>query len=455
MDLLRALLSVWTSARSFVLAIWRRLNYRAKIVDVEWCADKFPLTLAPKALKEAANAFIQALQPEAIEALASHHNDGKPCKIFYRLHGSFNVCYFVEFEDGIRWTVRVPITPRLFQPWEKLQSEVATLNYIRSQTSIPVPMVYAFGSDAFLTADKTQSQMFLISEFINGVPLMPDRLLNADGVTRTAFYRQLFDYLAQLRGLELEKLGSLIPAVAPTPSVGNVLSFATNNLQLRLPSFTSAKDYILSQYRVLQHQVYSPVEDYSESDSRYELFALHTFKQSFDELARHSDTCIDEPFVLNHPDLHLCNILVDSDMSIIGIIDWEFAHTVPLRLFTPPLWAIYQQPGLEQLSNWFSTELAAAASGDDRFAQLFREWYGRAELNEAFYLARVIRHPTELTEAFERLVARKELGSNVEKAESEFFQSHPEVALEATRLAAQNARWTRYLHESGMMESAE
>lgn len=200
----------------------------------------------------------------------------------------------------------------------------------------------------------------------------------------------------------------------------------------------------------MQHQVCSPVEDYSESDSRYELFALYTVKQSFDEFARHSDTLVDEPFVLNHPDLHLCNILVDSEMSIIGIIDWEFAHTVPLRLFTPPLWAIYQQPGLEQLSNWFSTELAAAASEEGRFAQLFREWYGRAELNEAFYLARVIRHPTELTGAFERLWARKEQGNNMEKAESEFFFSHPDVASEATRLAAQNARWTRYLQESGM-----
>ncbi|TQV98062.1 Protein kinase-like domain [Cordyceps javanica] len=453
MDLLRVLLSVWTSARSFVLAIWRRLKYRRKIVDVECSGDEFPP--APKALKEAANAFIQALQPEAIEALASHHNDGKPCKIFYRLFGSFNVCYFVQFEDGVPWTIRIPIMPRLFQPWDKVQSEVATLNYIRSQTSIPVPKVYAFGNDAILTADKTQSQIFLISEFIDGVPLMPDRLLNADAATRTAFYRQLFDYLAQLRCLEFEKPGSLTLAVTPTASVSNVRSFATNSLRLQLPSFTSAKDYILSQYKVLQHQVYSPVQDYSESDIRYELFALHTFKQFFDEFARHSEAFVDEPFVLNHPDLHLYNILVDSDMTIVGIIDWEFAHAVPLRLFTPPLWAIYQQPGLEQLSHWFCTELDAAASEEARFAQLFREWYGRAVLNEAFYLARVIRHPTELTGAFERLWARKEQGNDMEKAESEFFFSHPEVASEATRLAAQNARWTRYLHESGMQEYAE
>ncbi len=130
MHLLRALLSVWTSARSFVLAIWRRLKYRTKIVDVECSGDEFPP--APKALRDAANAFIQALQPEAIEALASHHNDGKPCKLLYRLFGSFNVCYFVEFDDGIRWTIRIPIMPRLFQPWEKVQSEVATLKYMPS-----------------------------------------------------------------------------------------------------------------------------------------------------------------------------------------------------------------------------------------------------------------------------------------------------------------------------------
>ncbi|KAJ6783118.1 hypothetical protein PWT90_08807 [Aphanocladium album] len=461
MEFLRALLSVWTSARSFMLAIWRRLRYAANLIDVERGADRFPL--APKAVKAAVDAFIQSLQTEAIEALASRYNDGKPCKVFSRLYGSFNVCYFVEFEDDMRWTVRIPITPRLCDPWEKVQSEVATLQYVHSQTSIPVPKVRAYGNDAFLTADKTQTQTFLISDFIDGVPLMPVRLLKADVVTRTAFFRQLFDYLAQLRCLEFQKLGSLMPAATPTPSVGSMLSFSANSLRFQLPSFTSAKDYILSQYKILQLQAHSPVQDCSESDSQYELFALHAFKASFNKFALESDDLVDEPFVLNHPDLHLGNILVDGDMKILGIVDWEFAHVVPLRLFTPPLWAIHQQPGLEELSRWFSTELGAAALEEARFAQLYSEWFGRAPFNEAFYLARVIRHPTDLTQVFAKYFVRTKMGDGLEGdmvermriAESEFFEKHPDAASEATRIAAQNARWTRYLHQSGLYESHE
>lgn len=130
MDFIRALMSVWTSARSFIFAFWQRLLSASETIgDVgRGAAQHFPP--APKAVKDAADAFIESLQTSAVEALASRHNHGKPCKVSHRLHRSFNVCYFVEFEDGLSWTVRIPITPRLHSPWEKLQSEVATLRYV-------------------------------------------------------------------------------------------------------------------------------------------------------------------------------------------------------------------------------------------------------------------------------------------------------------------------------------
>ena len=41
------------------------------------------------------------------------------------------------------------------------------------------------------------------------------------------------------------------------------------------------------------------------------------------------------PFILKHIDLHWQNILLDKDCTVNGIIDWEWAHTVPADSFTP------------------------------------------------------------------------------------------------------------------------
>lgn len=34
-----------------------------------------------------------------------------------------------------------------------------------------------------------------------------------------------------------------------------------------------------------------------------------------------------------HPDFLIHNILLDDDYEIVGVIDWEYAHTVPLEVF--------------------------------------------------------------------------------------------------------------------------
>ncbi len=72
--------------------------------------------------------FIDSLDLDAICALASSHNDGKSCRVVNKDRGSFNACFFVEFDhDGSMWTIRVPIEVSLENTWEKLLNEVATI----------------------------------------------------------------------------------------------------------------------------------------------------------------------------------------------------------------------------------------------------------------------------------------------------------------------------------------
>ena len=43
-------------------------------------------------------------------------------------------------------------------------------------------------------------------------------------------------------------------------------------------------------------------------------------------------------FILTHGDLRPPNIIVDDDLNIIAIINWEWSSTVPRQFNIPPLW---------------------------------------------------------------------------------------------------------------------
>jgi len=87
---------------------------------------KFPPTA--EQIEEDLKTFIDSIDPDAVCRLASQHNSSKACRIFREpANGSYNVCYFVEFEDGTQWVVRIPLVPSVSNVWDKVQSEVATV----------------------------------------------------------------------------------------------------------------------------------------------------------------------------------------------------------------------------------------------------------------------------------------------------------------------------------------
>jgi RIO-like serine/threonine protein kinase len=44
------------------------------------------------------------------------------------------------------------------------------------------------------------------------------------------------------------------------------------------------------------------------------------------------------PFILMHGDLRPTNIIVDKNLKILSIIDWEWSRIVPAQLFVPQTW---------------------------------------------------------------------------------------------------------------------
>ncbi|KAH7158283.1 hypothetical protein DER46DRAFT_484564, partial [Fusarium sp. MPI-SDFR-AT-0072] len=77
---------------------------------------------------QARRAFIESLDLSAICALASKYNNNKSYRVVNKASGSFNVCFFVEFATNEpHWAIRVPVEPAVNNPWDKLLSEVTTI----------------------------------------------------------------------------------------------------------------------------------------------------------------------------------------------------------------------------------------------------------------------------------------------------------------------------------------
>lgn len=62
--------------------------------------------------------------------------------------GSFNWVIFVTFEDGVEWVFRSPTKSHYglqgHVAGEVLANEVATLNFLRETSDIPVPEVFSY-----------------------------------------------------------------------------------------------------------------------------------------------------------------------------------------------------------------------------------------------------------------------------------------------------------------------
>ena len=73
--------------------------------------------------------LIAAIRDDDVCRLASLNHHGDACVLFRPfVRGSYNICYFVEFQNGDRWVVRIPLAPTLaLPPADKLESEVTVM----------------------------------------------------------------------------------------------------------------------------------------------------------------------------------------------------------------------------------------------------------------------------------------------------------------------------------------
>lgn len=302
--------------------------------------------------------------------------------------------------------------------------------------------------------------MFLITDFIQGQPLDKERLLVANEDHRRNFYCQIIDILTNLHGLRFPSIGSLMPSPdePSRPVIGPVMSMSANTLRLPTPPmFSSARTYMKYQFNLVSEFFSRPVRDHTIEDIQHEIFALDTLERVFEQLV--DDQLDNGPFILNHNDLRSPNIIVDRDLNIKGIIDWEFSSTVPRQTFTPPSW-ITGHDSLEtdkRMHAEFRSVLDEKSATNELCNQLNTEWYASADTDIKFCVAHILRRPTDATDIFYDILCYKVIShlseNNLDDVVSEFFDENPELSLHAQRQAQRCERYTQHLKENGLYET--
>ncbi|KAI1753171.1 phosphotransferase family protein [Xylaria castorea] len=305
----------------------------------------------------------------AVANLILKYKEGQAELMHQAIKGGYNVVYRLEYKDGSSAVMRVPIRGIVPFPDEKVRYEVATMRYVAANTTIPVPHVYYYGTTAdnpiglgpFIIMDYIEHHQSMTRELLDPKRAANERpILDPDiGEEKLEFlYSQAANILLQLSFLKFPRIGSLVEkeggistSVEGRPLIANMndLIVHTNAPASILPSqtYASADEWYraLADMHITQlaFQHNDAVED--EDDAREKYVVRQLFRKLAAERRLAPEPESDGGFTLFSEDFRPTNILLDKDLRVVGVIDWEFAYAAPAQFsFDPPWWLLLEEP---------------------------------------------------------------------------------------------------------------
>lgn len=269
-----------------------------------------PLDLNYEALKHTATTFF------------SH---GRCTNITTLPRGGFHEIRVLHFEDG--WTCIARFT-RDYEMLCKTESELATIEYVRTHTSIPVPQIYLVNYNE----NHVVGAPFVLMEYLDGQKLSgiwKDLTLEH----KLSVIGQVAHVLGQLSELKFDAIGSL----KADGTLGPLLNMTEERKAMADEAFTSTRDFFFAFLK----------DDHPEHTSA----AREHYPAIREELAslledETMDQMLKPPYRLIHSDFDSQNILVlqkdpSSPPTTTGIIDWDWSYT-------GPLYYLFEYPGYIQ-----------------------------------------------------------------------------------------------------------
>ncbi|KAK4115520.1 hypothetical protein N656DRAFT_787225 [Canariomyces notabilis] len=305
--------------------------------------------------------------PTIRRILTAHLPELASAEITYFAAGTFHRLYRIANPDSSHvWLFRVAIPA---DPVFKTESEVATMEYVRRHTSLPVPRVLAFSS----SDNNELGYEWILMEMLPGVSLRSvwgDMPYDA----KVQLFVELAGYVNELLALRFSKLGNIYfadvvgklfpqevsPSRKPTNNmntvdvdigpncdfvVGRTVSqefFFEKRVHLNASRgpFQTSREWFQARLELLGKRlqnlsVYPEASYYCENDRELEknwnridkLF--YQLKRLVPRLVRRKNGPEDVG-VLWHDDLSEHNLLVDpTTFKLTGVIDWESVGVVP------------------------------------------------------------------------------------------------------------------------------
>ncbi|KAJ5594933.1 uncharacterized protein N7459_001141 [Penicillium hispanicum] len=299
------------------------------------------------------------------------HNRGVATEFAILRKGSYNISLRLKYRNGAT-VIRLSQPGAVLIPEEKVVNEVAMMRFLTDQTSIPIPFVLCSGT-------KKQSPLelspFIIMDYIEHESKMYDAL-NIPGCPKEErgildpdidedrlelLYGQLAGVLLQLYIPSLPLIGSLTQIDDFTWEVARrPLSMNMNELvrlgglpRSKLPSlsttFNTSSSYIeaLAELNIehLVHQRNDSVE--SADDCRRKFVARQLFRKLARDKRLTNPLLEKGPFKIWCDDLRPANVLLNENMQIAGVVDWEFTYAAPAEFsHAPPWWLLIEKPEL-------------------------------------------------------------------------------------------------------------
>jgi hypothetical protein len=264
------------------------------------------------------------LKHDAIKHVATYYisgGHGRCVGVEALTDGAFHEVNILAFADG--WTCIGRFAKDDKHPL-KIESEVATMRYVRQRTTIPVPEVYLVN----LNPCHVVGAQFIIMQRIEGTNLCKIwEELDLD--QKNAALDQVIDVMVQLSGLKFSEIGSLRYDGSPGP-----LCTEQEETPHRGP-FSSAREFMVSAMPGERIENGTPTKA-----TRINRKLKTYIEEAFRKYSPHS--ILDQPFRLMHSDFHSQNMLFTWDdknksPQLTGIIDWDWSRTaLPYEFFEYP-----------------------------------------------------------------------------------------------------------------------
>ncbi|KAK5651372.1 hypothetical protein OQA88_12529 [Cercophora sp. LCS_1] len=281
-----------------------------------------------------------------------------PCTVSFHTSGLFNKLYTVKYATHPRrlmMRVTLPVYPR-----RKMRVEVATLRWVRENTSVPAPKVFGFD-------DSNNNEIgfeWILMEFMEGAPAS-GRWWTMSMDQKIAFTERIATFQSELSGFgrprpifkrigTLDASGGLVEqgddidkvweevVVAPGLLVSPEF-FVGDHLRYDIPRgpFHSTHDWLSTQLKIILLHQTATLESTEDEDDREDAEEILSVAQKLLALVPkvfplHSDESEPEATGLYHHDLHLNNILVNDEGAITAILDWECVSALPHWMLTMP-----------------------------------------------------------------------------------------------------------------------